>query len=67
MEGKPIGRTPVSGEVVGGQEHEQWFVMRDLTRPNAKLPAYLLLDKLNFRYFTPMIWKLFCHQGKRER
>ncbi len=67
MEGKPIGRTPVSREVVGGQEHEQWFVMRDLTRPNAKLPAYLLLDKLNFRYFTPMIWKLFCHQGKRER
>ena len=55
MEGKPIGRTPLSGEVVGGQEHEQWFVMRDLTRPNAKLPAYLLLDKLNFRYFTPMI------------
>jgi len=32
----------------------QWFVMRDLKRPNAKLPAYRLLRELNFEVFVPM-------------
>lgn len=45
----------------------QWYVMRDLTRPNAKLPAYKLLDGMNIRNFTPMVWKLMLNHGKRER
>lgn len=53
--------------VVTGNEACQWFVMRDLTRPNAKLPAYKLLDGLNIRTFTPMVWKLMLNHGKRER
>ena len=29
----------------GGQKHQKhWFVMRDLKRPNAKLPAYKMLE-----------------------
>lgn len=52
---------------VSGNEACQWYVMRDLTRPNAKLPAYKLLDGLNIRTFTPMVWKLMLNHGKRER
>lgn len=52
---------------VSGNDACQWFVMRDLTRPNAKLPAYKLLDGLNIRTFTPMVWKLMLNHGKRER
>lgn len=53
--------------VVTGDDACQWFVMRDLTRPNAKQPAYKLLDGLNIRTFTPMVWKLMLNHGKRER
>lgn len=52
---------------VSGDDACQWFVMRDLTRPNAKQPAYKLLDGLNIRTFTPMVWKLMLNHGKRER
>ena len=45
----------------------QWFVMRDLTRVNAKLPAYLMLRGENIEYFTPMVSKLFTGHGKKER
>lgn len=53
--------------VVTGNDACQWFVMRDLTRPNAKQPAYKLLDGMNIRTFTPMVWKLMLNHGKRER
>ena len=43
----------------------QWFVMRDLTRPNAKLPAYRLLTKEGVECFTPMVPKLIVRCGKR--
>lgn len=52
---------------VSGDDACQWFVMRDLTRPNAKQPAYKLLDGMNIRNFTPMVWKLMLNHGKRER
>lgn len=52
---------------VSGDDACQWFVMRDLTRPNAKQPAYKLLDGMNIRTFTPMVWKLMLNHGKRER
>ena len=43
----------------------QWFVMRDLKRPNAKFPAYQMLGNLGIEVFTPMVWKLVVRHGKR--
>lgn len=31
-----------------------WFVLRDLSRPNARIPGYKLLEKENIKVFTPM-------------
>lgn len=36
----------------------QWFVMRDLKRNNAKLPAYKMLSEMKIEIFTPMKWKI---------
>lgn len=40
--------------------------MRDLTRANAKMPAYRILKERNIRCFTPMTYKLFVRKGQRE-
>lgn len=45
----------------------QWFVMRDLTRGNAKLPAYKMLEQEGIKCFTPMVQKVFVRNGRRER
>lgn len=45
----------------------QWFVMRDLTRSNAKMPAYQMLKEKDIRFFTPMVWKLCLVNGRRVR
>lgn len=47
--------------------HVQWFVMRDLKRPNAKLPAYKLLRDEKFEVFVPMKWQLLNRNGVKER
>ena len=52
---------------VNGNDRLQWFVMRDLKRRNAKLPAYKLLESLGIKVFTPMVWKLVVRHGKRSR
>ena len=44
-----------------------WFVMRDLKRPNAKLPAYKFLAEQGLEVFTPMTWRLSVRHGKRIR
>lgn len=44
-----------------------WFVMRDLKRSNAKLPAYKQLSEAGFRVFTPMTWKIVNKGGVRVR
>lgn len=44
-----------------------WFVMRDLKRTNAKLPAYKLLEDEHFEVFTPMKERLSIRGGKRVR
>ncbi len=46
---------------------KQWFVMRDLKRSNAKLPAYKQLAALGMEIFTPMCWRLSVRQGRRIR
>ncbi len=45
----------------------KWYAMRDLTRPNAKLPAYKLLEQEGFEVFTPMKEKLRIQNGRRIR
>ena len=44
-----------------------WYVMRDLKRPNAKLPAYKQLSDEHLEVFTPMQWRLKLKNGKRIR
>lgn len=39
--------------------------MRDLSRHNAKLPAYKLLEKMEIEIFIPTTRKLVMRQGKR--
>lgn len=64
-DGRVAACCPIGGQSVG-EDSRCWFVMRDLSRPNAKLPAYLLLEGMNVEYFTPMVCKLFVSNGKRE-
>lgn len=44
-----------------------WFVMRDLTRANTKRAAWQQLAEGGYRVFTPMVWKIRHHKGKKER
>lgn len=48
-------------------EQKCWFVMRDLKRPNAKLPAYKQLEEEHCEVFTPLKWVLKIKNGKRVR
>lgn len=50
-----------------GEKRVCWFVMRDLKRANAKLPAYKLLADNHFEVFTPMKELLRVRGGKRVR
>ena len=69
-ESQPQDKDRLSSEdamPVNGNDRLQWFVMRDLKRCNAKLPAYKLLESLGIKVFTPMVWKLVVRHGKRSR
>ena len=69
-ESQPQDKDRLSSEdamPVNGNDRLQWFVMRDLKRRNAKLPAYKLLESLGIKVFTPMVWKLVVRHGKRSR
>lgn len=46
---------------------KQWYVMRDLKRSNAKMPAYKMLQSKQLEVFTPMKWQVTVRQGKRIR
>ena len=54
-------------EALKNDREKQWFAMRDLTRSNAKLPAYKMLDELKIENFTPKVQKVITRHGKRER
>ena len=45
----------------------QWFAMRDLRRPNARVTAFAELTAAGFETFTPLKWVLTRRQGKTER
>lgn len=49
------------------KEEKRWYVLRDLKRPNAKLPGYQLLQEKSIRMFTPMRWHLVTRQGHKVR
>ena len=51
----------------GRKEDKIWYVLRDLTRPNALLPGYRQLGEEAIEVFTPMKWKLTVRNGKRQR
>ena len=40
------------------EQQMHWYVMRDLKRSNAKLPAYKQLSDEHIEVFTPMQWRL---------
>ena len=44
-------------------EKVQWFVMRDLKRRNAKLPAYKQLADKGIKVFVPMKWHTIKRKG----
>lgn len=48
-------------------EPKQWYVMRDLKRSNALLPAYKQLGENQIEVFTPMRWCLKVSQGIKVR
>ncbi len=45
----------------------KWYAMRDLKRPNAKQPAYKLLESKGIEVFTPTKWKLVTKNGEKIR
>ena len=47
-----------------GEKQTCWYVMRDLKRANAKLPAYKQLLNEHFEVFTPMKEQLSVHGGR---
>ena len=49
------------------EETPQWFVMRDLKRANAKLPAYKQLAEAHIEVFTPMRWRIATRRGAQIR
>lgn len=53
--------------ILANEVKARWYVMRDLKRPNACLPAYELLKGLGMEVFTPMSWRLSTRGGIRVR
>lgn len=45
----------------------QWYVMRDLKRPNARERAWQTLDDMGFEVFTPMRWESVTKGGRKTR
>lgn len=41
-----------------------WYAMRDLTRSNARRPAYMLLNECRMEVFTPMARRIVVRQGR---
>ena len=49
------------------KSEKRWYIMRDLKRANAVLPAYKQLADLNMEVFTPMTERLIMKKGKTVR
>ena len=57
------GQAPVTTAPGKGN---RWFVMRDLSRSNAKVPAWEMLRDKHIRHFTPLVWRMMSVGGKRK-
>lgn len=57
----------MEGSAHNGEQHKQWYVLRDFKKRNAKSPGYKLLPELGIRCYTPMHWVVFTRQGKKVR
>lgn len=44
-----------------------WYVMRDLTRANALMPAWKRLEEAGYEVFTPMVTRVCVKRGKKTR
>lgn len=49
------------------EPQDQWYVMRDLKRPNARIRAYQQLSESGLVVFTPMVTRVADRYGKRVR
>lgn len=49
------------------EDIQHWFVMRDLKRFNAKMPAYKFLATAGFEVFTPMTERIVQCGSRKER
>lgn len=61
LRGLPNAMTPKA------EPTARWYVMRDLKRPNAKMPAYRQLSEAGMEVFTPMRQVLKVRNGRRIR
>lgn len=57
-----LGRYPMEHT-----SEKQWFVMRDLKRANAKMPAYRALGEAGFSVFTPLTERIVTRGARRVR
>ncbi len=57
--------TPSSGD--GTADGSLWFVLRDLSRSNARMPGYKLLEKEGIRSFVPMRYVIRKKGGRNTR
>lgn len=46
---------------------KRWFVLRDLSRANAKLPGWQRVSRAGLEMFTPMKWVVSKTGARRER
>jgi len=46
---------------------KKWFVLRDLKRSNANMPAYKQLDTFNIEIFTPMTERIVLRKGRKVK
>lgn len=49
------------------ESRKEWFVLRDLKRTNARLPAYKELPTRGVEVYTPMQWRISVRAGRRIR
>ena len=68
------GKCESAAKVSAAEEREpaeepkkSWFVMRDLKRANAKMPAYKLLMEKEIEVFTPMHTVLKVVKGRQQK
>ena len=54
-------------EPAAEEPKKSWFVMRDLKRANAKMPAYKLLMEKEIEVFTPMHTVLKVVKGRQQK